>query len=533
MSPVLAGYAAALAIGAFFLLFSGAWSAGFSGADEPAHFLNSWFVSLYGREALGQNPMAYATEFYLHYPKISIGHWPPAYYALVSPIFFLLPATPKVALALNLFVSALPGAGVAWLLSRLGARGLAVAGAILWAIAPLALEGQAFFMLDQPLTACATGATILWILYAERRTWLRILVFAALAAGAILIKGNGWLVGLVPVFHILLTGRWDLVRLVKSWVGGGLALGIVIPWYVLTAGIAADGFNYQPGIAYALEALGVNLRALWDNLTPIGLGLALFGLWAETRNRHADPRRWSIVAACLSLLLATLFLQSAIPADLDPRYVDPALPGLVVLAMLGFGHLLNRLGAPARKPIALLLAVVLAAPGASHIATREGKADLRLEEAAALARPAEVWLIDGGSGAEGAYIAALAVRDPKLQGYSVRASKLLADSDFMGHAYRLKFATPEAAAAELRRFGFAGVVIVQRYGMEAFPHTAQLRAALGRSGSAYRIVATLPHRGRAGTTWVYRREGAAAVPDIAAIRALGVPDKAKGLTGGG
>src|SRR5204863_247656 len=122
----------------------------------------------------------------------------------------------------------------------------------------------------------------------------------------ILIKGNGWLVGLVPIFHILLTGRWHLVALFKSWVGGALALTPVIPWYVLTAGIAADGFNYQPGLAYALQALGVNLWAIAANLTPIGLGLAAFGLWSEARMRRVDAARWSIVACCVALVLATL-----------------------------------------------------------------------------------------------------------------------------------------------------------------------------------------------------------------------------------
>ena len=528
-SPLLAGYALALVVGGLFLWFSGAWGAGFSGADEPAHFLNSWFVSLYAREALGHNPVAFATEFYLHYPKISIGHWPPAYYALISPVFLILPATPQTAMAVNWLVSALPAAGIAWILARLAGRGLALAGAALWALTPLALEGQAFFMLDQPLAACALAATIVWILYAERPTWPRILVFAGLAALAILIKGNGWLVGLVPVLHIVLTGRWSLLRLAKSWVGGALALVPVIPWYGLTAGIAADGFNYRPGPAYALEALVMNLRALSDNLTPLSLALLAFALWSEGRRRREQPERWSVIAACVSLILATLILQSAVPADLDPRYTDPALPAVVVLALVGALHLLRRVAEAPRRAAAAVVAILLVAPGLAHVAAREPKADLRIDEAVAASVPGEAWLIDGSSGAEGAYIAALAVRDPALSGYAVRASKLLAESDFMGHAYRLKYAD-SAVAPTLGRLGLAGIVIVERDGMESFAHSAQLRRALAAPGSAFRLVETLPHRGRVGTTWVYRAAGSRPVPNIAAIRALGLPDKARGLT---
>jgi hypothetical protein len=117
--PVAASYALALLVGVGFLVLSHAWSAGFSGADEPAHFLNGWFISLYARKALGHNPMAFAVEFYLHYPKISIGHWPPAYYALISPLFLVLPATSQMAMIINLFAAALPAAGVGWLLALL------------------------------------------------------------------------------------------------------------------------------------------------------------------------------------------------------------------------------------------------------------------------------------------------------------------------------------------------------------------------------------------------------------------------------
>ena len=432
--PVAAGYALALAVGLIFLLWSNAWSAGFSGADEPAHFLNSWFVSLYERQALGHNPMAFATEFYLHYPKISIGHWPPAYYALLSPLFLLLPASAQAAMIVNLLAAALPAAGIAWLLVRLGKPGLAPAGALLWALTPLALEGQAFFMLDQPLAACTLAATIGWLLYAERPGWWRILLFVALAALAILVKGNGWLIGLVPVMHVLLTGQWRLIRLWKSWIGGAAVAAVVLPWYILTAGISADGFSYQPGLAYAEQALAPNLGALADNVTPVGLALAGYAIWNEARTRAAAPERWSVVSACLALLLATLILQSAIPADLDPRYAAPALPPLVVLSLLGAVQLFRHLPAASHRLAAPVLALLLAAPGLAHVATREAKADLRLDEAAAMASPAESWQIDGGSGAEGAYIAAKAVRDPGLAGYAVRGSKLLADSNFMGSA---------------------------------------------------------------------------------------------------
>jgi hypothetical protein len=521
-----AAYSLALLAGLVSLWVSGAWTSGFSGADEPAHFLNGWFVAAYLGDALGQNPLAFATEFYLHYPKISIGHWPPAFYGLVAPVFWVAPATPQTAMAVNLFVAALPALGIAALLLRLEGRLAAAGGGALWALTPLALEGHAFFMLDQALAACAVAAAIAWAAFAERQTWPRILLFAGLAALAILVKGNGWLIVLIPAFHIVLTGRWALLRSPKLWVGALAGLFAVGPWYAATADISADGFNYKPGLAFAALSLRYNFGALADNVGLLGLLLVAIGA-AGAWVRRSDEGRWNMAAACLALLLATLALQAAVPVDLDPRYMAPALPGLLVLAVLGALEVTRMAAVPKRWAVAPLL--LLLVPGASHLGAREPKADLRMEEAARIASVGgadEAWLIDGGSGAEGAFIAAMAVRDPGLTGYTVRASKLLATSDFMGNSYTLRFAHPAEAAAEMRRLGLAGVVVAERPGVEEFAHRPQLAAALADPRSGYRLLAELPHRGRPGVTRIYR----AAAPgkaDAQAIRALGLPDKAK------
>jgi len=511
-----AGYAFALVAGLASLWVTGAWTAGFSGADEPAHFLNAWFVSLYAREALGHNPLAYATEFYLHYPKLSIGHWPPAYYALISPVFWVLPATPKTALAVNLLVSALPAAGVALLLHRLAGRAAALAGAALWALAPLTLEGFAFFMLDQPLAACAFAATMAWAAFGNARKPLWVMLFSCLTALAILIKGNGWLLVFVPPLHIALTGEWRLLRDWRVWAAAALGALLVGPWYAATAGISADGFNYSPGPAYAAHALLFNLEALAANL-GLALPLAAWGAAAEWRRRRDDARRWSLVAACLALLLATLILQSLVPVDLDARYMAPAMPGCAVLAILGGLALLERL--PRAAAAAALLLLV---PGVLHLAQRDAKAGFRMEEASAGARGA--WLVDGGSGPEGAFTAAMAVRDPALRDYAVRGSKLLAESDFMGRGYRSRYSAPGPVLAELRRLGIGGVVIAGRPGVPPEPHTALLRDALRAPGSGYRLATVLPFRGRPGATEVYSADQPR-IPNAAAIRALGVPEK--------
>ena len=514
----------AMLAGVTALLVSGAWQAGFSGADEPAHFLNSYFIAEYARTSLGANPLAFATEYYLHYPKISIGHWPPAYYALLSPFFLLLPANPHTALALNLLLSALPAMLAGLLIVRLQPRWLAFIAALVTALTPVALEAQSFFMLDQPVAAAAIAATMLWIAYAKRPAPWKVIGFALVSALAVLIKGNGWLLLFVPPIHLALTGRWQILLSPSPWMAAVLAAFIVGPWYWLTAGISADGFNYSPGLAYAGRALWYDLTALADNLTIPGLLLAGYGAFIEWRRRRETPHRWNVAAGCLSLVLATLLLQSLVPVDLDPRYMATAIPPLVVLALNGAAGALVR-----RHPLAAVAAaLLLAAPGLLHLSTREPKIGFRLEEVAAEIRHPSAWVIDGTSGAEGSFVAAMAVRDRDLESYAIRSSRILAESDFMGSEYRLLVSGPAEVLARLNGLGVEGVVISRMGGEAAFPHSRLLREAVRGVSSPYRLVALLPHRNRPGATEVYRT----VVPvrlNEPAIRALGLPAKAGAL----
>lgn len=509
-----------------------AYFAGFSGADEPSHFLNGYFISSYIKGHLGANPLAYATEYYLHYPKISIGHWPPAYYGLLGILFLVIPASYPWVFGMNVLIACLPAVGVAIALARLCGRRVALAGVIIYMCIPLVVEGQIMFMVDQPLTAILLAATATWIAYVERQTWTRAVGFAALAACAILVKGNGWLVVFVPVFHMALTARWRLLLSVKLMVAAALGVLAVVPWYLVTAKIAADGFNYQAGLPYAWQALQANLAVLADNLSPPGVALALFGVAMEWRARRTDAVRWNIIAGLLALILSTLVLQSIIPVDIVDRYMAPAMPCVVVLAVAGAWRLLtlhlSRWPGAARLMACVMLAAFVVVPGVLHVVRRLPKSDVGAEQVAAMIAPgtaSTVTVIDGAAGYEGAMIAAVAVHDPQLHNYMVRSSKLLADSNFMGSSYSLKFASNAGVLAELARLGVQNVVLVRARDLPAYPHSVQLINALAQPGSGYHLRTHLMHRGRAGSTDIYQADSVL-VPDIALVRSLGMPAKA-------
>ena len=533
---LLCAYLLAAALGTVAMVSAHSYYAGFSGADEPSHFLNGYFISSYLKMHFGANPLAYATDYYVHYPKISIGHWPPAYYGILGLLFLVVPASYASMFVLNVLMASLPAIGVAALLNRLNGRYLALAGVVAYMLTPLVAEGQIMFMVDQPLVACLLAATATWIAYADRQTWVRAIGFSALAAMAVLIKGNGWVAVLIPVFHMALTGRWRLLLSVKLVVAAILGAVAVVPWYVMTAKIAADGFNYKPGLPYAWHALSSNIVFLTNNISWFGVALAVFAIVAEWRARHGEPVRWNMIAGLIALILSTLTLQSIVPVDIVDRYMAPALPAVVMLALLGAWRVIHSRHLRERKvrriAAAMFVAVVMLAPGLQHLVQRLPKSDVGTEAAARLIAPGAapvITVVDGAAGYEGAVIAAAAVHDPALHNYMVRSSKMMADSNFMGSSYSLKFAGNAGVLAELARLGVQNVVLVRARDLPAYPHSVQLLAALNQPGSGYHLRERIPHRGRAGSTDIYQAD-TVLVPNIAAVRSMGLPAKAAPLT---
>ena len=66
--------------------------------DEAGHFMNGMLVRDYLTDGLGENPMQFARQYYLNYPKIAPGMWPPLYHGLLG--IFLLPGWPPETAAL-------------------------------------------------------------------------------------------------------------------------------------------------------------------------------------------------------------------------------------------------------------------------------------------------------------------------------------------------------------------------------------------------------------------------------------------------
>ncbi len=506
-------YLACLAAASLTAYYQGALDAGFSEADESSHFLNTFLIWQYLGHGLGGNPLAFAQDLYLFYPKISIGHWPPLYYALIAPLFFVLPVEPATAMAINVVVAMAPAALIALVVGRFAGWRWALAAGLLYATVPVVLMSERFFHLDQAVAAVGLGGAIVWARFAAAPSYRLSIAYGMLAGAAILIKGNGWILGLLPAFHIMLSGRWALLIDRKTYVGAAVALGAVVPWQLVTMKISSDGFMFEAGLGYTLAAIRFNVGVLWENLGALGLVAAALAAGVALRKPYRGSEFRHAAELCAALILATITLQSLVPVALAGRYMAPALAATAILTVMAVVMVLRSRflagSARMRAAVAVAAVAVLALPGAMFLWKSTPKGDLRMDLAAAAAMSTgapRITVIDGSSGAEGALIAEVAVRDSARSNYVVRASKLLSRSNYLGGDYELLAATPAAAAAALRELGVGAVVLERRPGMAPYPHGVILLQALEAEGSEFRRAATLRHRNRDGVTHVFVRK---------------------------
>lgn len=506
----LVGFLVCIALLALAMALLHALDSGLSGSDEGSHFLNGYLVWSYLAEGIGQSPIEFAKEFYLHYPKISIGHWPPLYYAFLGCLFFVLPHSPTWFMVVNLFVGVLP-ALVVGRVSRvaLGSR-WAVLASVVCVMTPICLGNTMRLMLDQALATVCLLAAMIWNRYAKEPYLKDGLLYALTAAIAIMVKGNGWMLGLFPLVHILLVSRWSLLCNWRTYVSVFFGLLIVSGWTIATYKISSDGFNFKWGVDYFLRALPTFTVGLYETFGPIG-SAAVFvgGIW--TFLGEQDTTRGDIGKVCVALALSTVLFHSIVPVDLDIRYMSPAVPPLTILLVIGVRWVVRFFSGVVSPSLGvfLILSAVLCIPGFQFLHERRPRFDMRMDVVAE--RIAElghaVVVVDGTPGVEGALIAEVALRDPKRSVFVVRSSQLLADSSFMGNRYTLRVDSPQAVLQSLDNVSGDVVVVASGQLIEPrFPHSELLRSALSLPESPYRLEQSYEHVRHQGKTDLFVRK---------------------------
>ncbi|HVT91578.1 MAG TPA: glycosyltransferase family 39 protein [Bryobacteraceae bacterium] len=492
-------YAPSLAV--FLLLFgysavlqhwNGAFGAEASGeSDEAAHVVTGLMAHDYVARGFPGAPFDFAKEFYLHYPKVAIGHWPPFLYALLSGWMLPFPASiPSL-----VFLMALLAALFAWLLygavlREFGSQpAAALAGFFLLSV-PLMERFGGLIMADLPLALWSVAAALAWGRYLDSERLRHAVLFALFSSCAILTKGDGLQLAMLPPLTILATRRWRLAGAKGPWLAAILVAALCLPWTAITMKLVTPTMQNGAGWAFSRIALPFYLIQLSHGAGGLIAALAVVGILVRFAPPFREAAPGGLWVSMAALLFADIVFHAAVPAGLEPRYLITGMFPLLLFAAAG----VDRIGRKRKRYVIAAAAAVTAlfflftfriTPKYSFgfaEAAADIVADPTLSHAAVLASSDR----DG----EGLLISEIALRERRNGHYVLRASKMLASSDWNRMNYRLRYSTAAAVAGLLNTLAVDVVVIDETPGVMHFQHHDLLREAV--QGPEWRLAGVYP-----------------------------------------
>ena len=370
--------------------------------------------------------------------------------------------------------------------------------------------------LDLPVALLCLMATLAYAAWLADCRWTHACLFALLSSAAMLVKGNGACLGLLPPLAVIISGRWDLLRYPTFWLPLPIVAVLVGPWYVLTYDQVEAGFRYSSTWDYAWAAIPANSWDLLRATGPLLLAPGMAGVVAAcTRRRACDP-----LVACLAALFAAVFIfQAVTPAAIQARYIIAALPPLLLLA----AWLVNFLPRPMLRTAVFAVMVIAMLPWAAAV---EEKPRLGIIAAAEAIRsdviptnPAVLLATDGL--AEVATIAGLAELDlarPSL--FAVRGTRLLGAGGYNQGDYQPRFTSAKQAMDAINASGIPLLLLRRRTSGNNWPHIDQVAEAAD-AGGWQRI---WQHQDNGYLTELFLiRENASRPADVAALTKLNSP----------
>ncbi len=443
--------------------------------DEPSHLVSGLMVREYLLAPGAMSPIKFAENYYLHYPKVAIGNWPPMFYlgeavwALVIPpsraSIMILMALITALLAFTLYRMAQPEFG--WV----AAVGL---GLLLVAFPPVQHQSS-HVLTDNACALLSLGAALVFCRYLGSPTVANGILWGAGACLAILTKGNGLALAYLPPLAILLTRRFDLLRRWSLWLSAALVAVVCGPWYWWTFPMAHSAWQEDWGfLSPAVHRFGATLGAGLLPFLLVGLGTRVF----RPLRREGAPRFWAVMAALLIGWI--LFHSFFVPGGGERKVIGALAPGLMFVAAgiryVGRVAPLGQFGETARVALVAAAAAGIFFVMDFEVPTSPGRGHSELAEmivSDASLDGAAVLVSSTGLG-EGALIAEVALRQPSPRHYILRASKMLSDSDWYGMDYRPRFDSVASLREALAAIPVSLLVLDTEEWREMPPHHQQL-----------------------------------------------------------
>lgn len=430
-------------------------------ADEAAHFVTGLMVRDYLLSGFHVAPLRYAELYYLHYPKVAIGHWPPGFYILQAAWTLIFPPSGYSVLVLMALITGAVGALIYHLSRRqFGEWGAMLLGAGFVAL-PVVQEDTGAVMSESLLALTGLLAAAAFGRFLESDSWKDSVAFGAWTLATIFVKGNGWALVLLPPIAIVLSKRWRVLLGWKIWAGAAVVL-LIVPWQLFTLRWASAGWN-NSGLHFIVNAAPAFLSLLAHSpgivvaaLAVLGMGVTCVVPWVRAGKISGF---W---AAMTAMVAATWAFHTLVPAGIDERKMILGLPELLLLAGAGTHWIAQRSKNRNLAGVAVAAAATIAFLAlAFHIPKKTPDHFGDAAEAALKLFPNhdDVLFVAARSEPEGAFIATVATREPRPGHFVLRSSKILSEGSWRGDDEHLIYHDPEQVEQVLEGFDVRAIAL--------------------------------------------------------------------------
>lgn len=477
---------------------SGAYESDFGGhPDEAAHVVTGLMVRDYlaGPFWSGTHPMRYAEDYYDRFPKVAIGHYPPGFYVIEG--LWLLPSRSQTAaLLLPAFLTTL----TAWIIfmttRKLMNFAAAVAASLVFPLMELVQTYTAIVMSDMLLVIWCLLATLSFSRFLATGYARWSLAFGFLAAAAILTKGSGLLLALVPPVAILLTARFRILLAPKLWLAPVPVLLLAVPWLVMTTHITSEGMSAAPLNEYFQQAIPYYSSHM---VSVLGIGmitLAIFAVGLGVKSFRREKGLPATEATLWGLVVAVFFFYCAVPSGLDERYLLPVIPPMLMLGFAAVDRIASRVRdrVPAISPIPIVAALALLVGWETFGSPEKifkGHTQVVNVLLESSYKPLNLLICSDARG-EGALVAAAALLAPDRVVVQ-RGTKLLSSSDWLGRGYAENFANENEMLEILKKSGITHVIVDEGVPEPSvWPHQISVGKAIRDRPDRFRDVREVP-----------------------------------------
>ena len=324
--------------------------------DAPSHALNGVFYMDMIQEGGFLHPITYAERYYVQYPALTIGMYPPIFYT-IEAILFTAFGVSALSARLAVLSFTLLGVNIFFLLCRMWfPLWLSVVSGVLYLLQPATLFGQRNVMVEMPALAMSIIAIYFLCVASEKGAGWACFWAPLFAALAFLTKQNTIFLLLIWCVWLIAGRKWNLAKSGHFVTGVFVGAIVLVPWVFINLTVSR---SYVTAFAFQEYHLLSNclyyLKHCSDIISyPIALlSFISIMLWPKLR-QHTGYKfglLWGFsVLLCISIMEFT-----------EPRYAVFLVPPMIVLSVyvLRFAGEKFRVVLSRRRVYPALLAVLI------------------------------------------------------------------------------------------------------------------------------------------------------------------------------